>query len=53
MSTQDDTTSKFKEALDRKNAQARQGRAHLDSDSKAHGAHGNASHQKQFRRKSG
>lgn len=57
MST-DDTSAvaemkrKFKEALDKKNAQHRDGEAHLDGDSAIHGTHG-AVTKREFRRKSG
>ena len=44
---------KFKEALDKKNAQHRKGEAHLDGESVVHGAHGPASQKREFRRKSG
>ena len=44
---------KFKEALDRKNAQAQKGAAHLDGMGKSGAVHGSESHQQQFRRKSG
>ena len=43
---------KFKEALDKKNAQHRKGEAHLDGDSQVHGTHG-AVTKREFRRKSG
>ncbi len=43
---------KFREALDRKNAQHRDGEAHLDGDSPVHGTHG-AMTKREFRRKSG
>jgi hypothetical protein len=59
MSTDDKPTSasedmkrKFKEALDKKNAQSREGEAHLDGDSAVHGTHG-AVTKREFRRKSG
>ena len=57
MSTDDTTTSdemkrKFKEALEKKNAQQRVGEAHLDGDSAIHGTHG-AVTKREFRRKSG
>ncbi|MCR2813409.1 DUF5302 domain-containing protein [Microbacterium sp. zg.Y1090] len=44
---------KFKEALDKKNAQHRKGEAHLDADSAVHESHGPASLKREFRRKSG
>jgi hypothetical protein len=49
----DDMKRKFKEALDKKNAQHRDGEAHLDGDSVVHGSHGPASQKREFRRKSG
>jgi hypothetical protein len=57
MSTDDTTASdemkrKFKEALDKKNAQHRTGEAHLDGDSQVHGGQG-AVTKREFRRKSG
>ena len=59
MSTEDKPTDeaaemkrKFKEALDKKNAQSREGEAHLDGDSAIHGTHG-AVTKREFRRKSG
>ncbi len=48
----DDVKRKFKEALDRKNAQHREGESHLDGDSAVHGTHG-AMTKREFRRKSG
>lgn len=58
MSTDDKTAAseemkrKFKEALDKKNAQHREGEAHLDGDSAVHGTH-DAVTKREFRRKSG
>ncbi len=57
MSTDDTTASdemkrKFREALDKKNAQHRRGEAHLDGDSAVHGGQGAAT-KREFRRKSG
>jgi hypothetical protein len=49
----DDMKRKFREALDRKNAQSRSGEAHLDGESTVHSAHGPAGHKREFRRKSG
>jgi hypothetical protein len=50
----EETKRKFREALERKNAQSKgKGTAHLDGDSAIHGAQGPASHQREFRRKSG
>ncbi|GEP48213.1 hypothetical protein FVP74_10275 [Microbacterium saccharophilum] len=48
----DDVKRKFKEALEKKNAQHRKGEAHLDGDSAVHGTHG-AVTKREFRRKSG
>jgi len=48
----DEMKRKFKEALDKKNAQHRDGEAHLDGDSAVHGTHG-AVTKREFRRKSG
>jgi hypothetical protein len=48
----DDLKRKFKEALDKKNAQHRNGEAHLDGDSAVHGTH-SAVTRREFRRKSG
>ncbi len=48
----DEMKRKFKEALEKKNAQHRKGEAHLDADSAIHGAHG-AMTKREFRRKSG
>ncbi len=48
----DDVKRKFKEALERKNAQHRQGESHLDGDSSVH--EGKAPQaRREFRRKSG
>lgn len=50
----EDVKAKFKEALDRKRSGKGGQSATDDGDrGKIHGAHGSASHQKQFRRKSG
>ena len=49
----DDMKRKFKEALDKKNAQSRDGEAHLDGDSVVHSSHGPAAQKREFRRKSG
>lgn len=48
----DDMKRKFREALEKKNAQSRKGEAHLDGDSSVHGTHG-AVTKREFRRKSG
>ena len=56
MSTDDQSAAemkrKFKEALDKKNAQHRSGEAHLDGDSSVHASHG-AVAKREFRRKRG
>lgn len=44
---------KFREALDKKNANRRSGEAHLDGDSAVHSAHRAAGGKREFRRKSG
>ena len=50
----EETKRKFREALERKNAQSQgTGTAHLDGDSAIHGTHGPAPHQREFRRKTG
>ena len=51
--TSDDMKRKFREALDKKNAKARNGESHLDGDSAVQATHGPASHKREFRRKSG
>ncbi|GAA3899833.1 hypothetical protein GCM10022382_03590 [Microbacterium invictum] len=48
----EDMKRKFREALDKKNAQHREGESHLDGDSAVHGTHG-AVTKREFRRKSG
>jgi len=48
----DEMKRKFKEALDKKNAQHREGESHLDGDSAVHGTHA-AVTKREFRRKSG
>ncbi|MFI8633500.1 DUF5302 domain-containing protein [Microbacterium sp. NPDC077663] len=48
----DDMKRKFREALEKKNAQSRKGEAHLDGDSAVHSTHG-AVTKREFRRKSG
>ncbi|WP_345802100.1 DUF5302 domain-containing protein [Microbacterium sp. AZCO] len=50
--TSDEMKRKFREALDKKNSQHRDGEAHLDKDSAIHGTHG-AITKREFRRKSG
>ena len=56
MSTDDtaaaDMKRKFKEALEKKNAQQHRGEAHLDGDSAVHSTHA-AQTKREFRRKSG
>jgi len=58
MSTEDNASSaeemkrKFKEALEKKNSQSRDGEAHLDGDSAVHGTHAPQT-RREFRRKSG
>ena len=49
----DDMKRRFREALERKNAQAKAGESHADSSSKIHGSHGPAGSRRTFRRKSG
>ncbi|MEU2251744.1 DUF5302 domain-containing protein [Nocardia xishanensis] len=44
---------KFREALERKNAQHGKSADHKNGHSKATAAHGSASHKREFRRKSG
>lgn len=48
----EDMKRKFKEALDKKNAQQRKGEAHLGGDSAVHGTHAPQT-RREFRRKSG
>lgn len=48
----DEMKRKFREALDKKNAQQREGEAHLDGESAVHGTHA-AMTRREFRRKSG
>jgi hypothetical protein len=52
-SSADEVKRKFKEVLDRKNQQSAKASDHLDGRSKASSAQGNASHKREFRRKSG
>lgn len=49
----DEVKRKFKEALERKNQQTARAADHKDGRSKATATHGNASHKREFRRKSG
>ncbi|WP_228002954.1 DUF5302 domain-containing protein [Nocardia australiensis] len=52
-SSAEEVKRKFKEALERKNQNSARAADHLDGRSKASSAHGNASHKREFRRKSG
>ncbi|KQQ95621.1 DUF5302 domain-containing protein [Leifsonia sp. YIM 134122] len=54
-SASDETKRKFREALDKKNDQAKKasGEAHLDGHSAVTHTHGNADTRQEFRRKSG
>ncbi|MEU8899437.1 DUF5302 domain-containing protein [Nocardia sp. NPDC048505] len=52
-SSAEEVKRKFREALERKKTQQAKSSAHLDGHSKATGAHSNASHKREFRRKSG
>jgi hypothetical protein len=53
-STDDEMKRKFREALDRKNAEQHGASGGgPGSEGKVHGAHGSESHQKSFRRKAG
>ncbi|WP_280235464.1 DUF5302 domain-containing protein [Nocardia cyriacigeorgica] len=49
----DEVKRKFREALERKNEHHARSADHLDGRSKATGPHANASHKREFRRKSG
>ncbi|MFI9509932.1 DUF5302 domain-containing protein [Nocardia sp. NPDC052566] len=49
----EDVKRKFREALERKKQQSARAADHLDGRSKAASTHGNASHKREFRRKSG
>jgi len=51
-SSTEDMKRKFKEALEKKNAQHRNGEAHLDGDSAVHATHAPQT-RREFRRKSG
>lgn len=51
--TQEDVKRRFREALERKNAQAKSGEGHADGSSKIHDTHGPAAAKRTFRRKSG
>lgn len=50
---EDDVKRKFREALEKKNAQHRTGESHTDSRGAVTEAHGQAGHKREFRRKSG
>lgn len=50
---QDDMKRRFREALERKNARAKEGESHTDGASKIHDVHGPGSRRRTFRRKSG
>jgi len=50
---EDETKRKFREALEKKNAQSRTGEAHLDGKGAVHEPHGRAGQKREFRRKSG
>jgi Family of unknown function (DUF5302) len=52
-SPEDDTKQKFREALDRKNAQAAGGADHKDGGRKQPKVHGPVENRREFRRKSG
>lgn len=49
----DDVKRKFREALEKKNAQSRSGESHLDGRGAVTETHGAAAHKREFRRKSG
>ncbi|RJQ86798.1 DUF5302 domain-containing protein [Amycolatopsis panacis] len=50
---EDDTRRKFREALERKQAQSRSGASHEDGGARNRQAHGPAANKRTFRRKSG
>ena len=52
-SPEDDTKKKFREALDRKKAQAAGGSDHKDGHGKQSRTHGPVENRREFRRKSG
>jgi Family of unknown function (DUF5302) len=52
-SPEDDTKKKFREALERKNAQSAGGADHKDGGRKQPKAHGPVENRREFRRKSG
>lgn len=49
----DDVKAKFREALEKKNAQHRSGESHTDSQGAVTEPHGQAGQKREFRRKSG
>ncbi|GLZ42434.1 DUF5302 domain-containing protein [Actinokineospora sp. NBRC 105648] len=49
----EDLKTKFREALARKQAQAKSGEGHASGGSKVHDSHGKVGGKRQFRRKSG
>ena len=49
----EDVKSKFREALERKQANAKAGESHADGRSKVNSAHGPVGGKREFRRKSG
>jgi hypothetical protein len=51
--SEDDNKRKFREALERKNAQSSSRSEHKDGGAKQAGAHGSAANRREFRRKSG
>ncbi|MDI3314113.1 MAG: DUF5302 domain-containing protein [Mycobacterium sp.] len=51
--SEDETKRRFREALDRKKAQASGGSAHKDGGGRQPRAHGPVEHRREFRRKSG
>lgn len=50
---QEDVRTRFREALERKQAKAKSGASHADGSSKIHDTHGPAASRRTFRRKSG
>ncbi|QAY60778.1 hypothetical protein ET475_12815 [Microbacterium protaetiae] len=49
----DEMKRKFREALEKKSTQQRDGQSHLDGQGAVHEPHGRAGHKREFRRKSG
>lgn len=49
----EETKRKFREALEKKNAQHRQGESHASGESAIHATHAPEVHKREFRRKSG